>query len=284
MTDESNNTPEEGALTDEQIAENFPGQDVTHIRAMLDKAAGIGSPVSPNADDNTDGDNADDMVEYPTYIPEKYRQGTIDEAHAAMAAGHAELESKLGSPEGEDDGEGEDDDAGAESGAEGEFSLEEVEAEYISADGEISEATYAAAEKAGMSRAVVDSYIAGQQAIANQLVSRVHEAAGGEENYTSMLTWATNNWSEAEVSAFDAVMETGNETQINLTVRGLKAAFEADNGKAPNLTKGDSGSPTPDGAFQSKAEMTAAMKDPRYKTDPAYRDSVARKLSNSDIW
>ncbi|MDQ2651568.1 MAG: hypothetical protein M3Z20_00875 [Chloroflexota bacterium] len=32
-------------------------------------------------------------------------------------------------------------------------------------------------------------------------------------------------------------------------------------------------------AFRSTAELTAAMRDPRYKNDPAYRDEVAQRLA-----
>ena len=282
--EENTPAPEGAPLTDEQIAEQFPGDNPEHVRAMLDKAAGKGSPVSPNADEP---EPDADAVVYPDYIPEKFRTGTVDEAHAAMAAGHAELEARLGTGTDDDDDAGDDDsegDEGDNGDAPDAFSLEDVESEFIANDGKISAETYAAAEAAGMPKAVLDSYVAGQQAIAEQLVSRVHEVAGGEESYSKMLTWATNNWSDAEVQAFDSTMETGNEVQISLTVRGLKAAFEADQGRAPKLTHGDTGQPAATGTYKSKAEMTTDMKDPRYKTDPAFRATVAAKLAASDIW
>ena len=36
-------------------------------------------------------------------------------------------------------------------------------------------------------------------------------------------------------------------------------------------------------AFRSQAELVAAMDDPRYEKDPAYRQDVERKLENSNI-
>lgn len=285
MTDAAVDTGAAASMTDEQIAAAFPGDDPAHVREMLARSAGEGKPVSPNADGDDDGAAAanadDDTVVYPDYIPEKFQTGTVEEAHAAMAKAHAELEAKLGAASDDDDADDNADDTNADDST---FNLEAVEAEFLRNDGVISDATYEAAEKAGMSEAVLDSYIAGQQAIAEQLVTRVHETAGGEENYSSMLTWATNNWAAAEVEAFDAVMETGNEMQIKLTVQGLKAAYEADQGRAPQLTKGDTGAPQTHGSYSSKAEMTAEMRDPRYKTDPAFRAKVAAKLSQSDIW
>jgi hypothetical protein len=35
--------------------------------------------------------------------------------------------------------------------------------------------------------------------------------------------------------------------------------------------------------FNSSAEMIAAMQDPRYRTDPAYRDEVAQKVLASGV-
>ena len=35
--------------------------------------------------------------------------------------------------------------------------------------------------------------------------------------------------------------------------------------------------------FRSQAELVAAMGDPRYETDEAYRDDIIRKLDQSDL-
>jgi len=35
--------------------------------------------------------------------------------------------------------------------------------------------------------------------------------------------------------------------------------------------------------FRSQAELVAAMGDPRYDNDPAYRADVVDKLNNSDL-
>ena len=40
---------------------------------------------------------------------------------------------------------------------------------------------------------------------------------------------------------------------------------------------------TSDGGFRSQAELVAAMGDPRYDTDPAYRAEVVAKLDRSDV-
>ena len=35
--------------------------------------------------------------------------------------------------------------------------------------------------------------------------------------------------------------------------------------------------------YRSQAELVAAMSDPRYDTDPAYRADVVEKLESSDL-
>jgi hypothetical protein len=64
-------------------------------------------------------------------------------------------------------------------------------------------------------------------------------------------------------------------------VKSLNARYMAENSQ-PNLLQGDTGTPST-GQFNSLAEMRQAMSDPRYETDPTFRDSVAQKLSRSKL-
>ena len=43
------------------------------------------------------------------------------------------------------------------------------------------------------------------------------------------------------------------------------------------------GAPTKADVFRSQAEVVRAMQDPRYDSDPAYRNDVMMKLERSDI-
>jgi hypothetical protein len=43
------------------------------------------------------------------------------------------------------------------------------------------------------------------------------------------------------------------------------------------------GGKTAPGGFESVAQVVAAMSDPRYKIDPAYRAQVERKIANSTV-
>ena len=285
-------------LTDEQLAASFPGQDLEHIKSMMGKADGAGAVISPNAD-GADGNltaegTPDPAVEYPDYIPEKYRNGTVEEAHAAMAKGYSELEGKLGGTQtgkqdsqqaaaadaGDTETEGTDDDAGKPTA----LTLAEVEAAYVANGKVISEEVYTQYEAQGMPRATLDAYISGQQAIANQMVTSVHDEVGGQDAYVELTKWADANWSDDEVTAFDNIVTSGDKAAAIVATRGLRAAYEAAMGRDPTLVTGDGGKGPTGASYESRAQMTADMKDPRYKTDPAFRQVVAEKVGNSDIW
>jgi hypothetical protein len=280
MSDE-NQTATEQPLTDEQLAEAFPGQDLDHVKSMMGKMDGEGADVSPAADEPAGGE---ETVEYPEYIPEKFRSGTVEEAMQKLADSYKGLESKLGKPKedvtSEENSTSEESDDGEQPQA---ISMRDVEQEFMD-KGSISDATYNAMAEKGISREVIDGYIAGQQAIANQRVTKVHDAVGGEEKYADMLKWAAENWSEGEIQAFDSIMKGVDEASIMMAVRGLRADFNTANPADPNLVTGDSGQPAQGNAYESKAEMVAEMSDPRYAKDPAFRKAVEQKIARSNIW
>jgi ATP-dependent Lon protease len=86
-----------------------------------------------------------------------------------------------------------------------------------------------------------------------------------------------------EINAFNTSVNSGDLEQAKLSVKGLMAQYTTVEGNEPRLVKGTS---TGDAAtvFRSTAELTAAMKDPRYKSDPAYRQDVIEKLGRSSIF
>jgi hypothetical protein len=104
--------------------------------------------------------------------------------------------------------------------------------------GELSRPSYDELARSGISREVVDQYIAGQQAIAQSIRNDVFNAAGGQSQYEDMTSWAAMNLSPSEIRAYDSVMGTGNTAAMKLAVDGLKSKFEAANGVAPKLMGG----------------------------------------------
>lgn len=160
--------------------------------------------------------------------------------------------------------------------------------EEFAKDGKLSEESYKKlAEQHKLPKAIVDSFIADRVARQTQetetVTREVFDLVGGQENYTKTAEWARDNLAAEDIAAFNSVLESGNKAQIKLAVAGLHARFTAAEGRpAATRLRGDGGRPTVT-AFRSMSEVAVAMSDPRYATDPSYRDEVAERLRVSDI-
>ena len=108
------------------------------------------------------------------------------------------------------------------------------------------------------------------------------DMVGGEKAYKSMLEWAGDNFSKEEVEMYDGVMESGNPNAIFFAVQALQARYNDAVGSDGQLLTGR-GAQNTDDSFKSQAELVAAMSDPRYDRDPAYRADLMRRLENSDV-
>ena len=113
-------------------------------------------------------------------------------------------------------------------------------------------------------------------------VNQVQNAAGGEANYNAVIDWAAQNLTDEAINAFDSVVDSGNPAAINIAFQGLQAEYNEANGYEGRMLQGKPASSTGD-VFRSQAELVAAMGDPRYDTDPAYRADVVAKLDQSDL-
>ena len=108
------------------------------------------------------------------------------------------------------------------------------------------------------------------------------DMVGGDKAYKSMLDWAGDNFSKEEVEMYDGVMESGNPNAIFFAVQALQARYNDAVGSDGQLLTGR-GAQNTDDSFKSQAELVAAMGDPRYDRDPAYRAELMRRLENSDV-
>ena len=108
------------------------------------------------------------------------------------------------------------------------------------------------------------------------------DMVGGNKAYKSMIDWAGENFSKEEVSMYDKVMESGNPDAIFFAVQALQSRYNDNVGSDGQLLTGR-GTENTDDSFKSQAELVAAMSDPRYDRDPAYRQDLMRRLENSDV-
>ena len=73
--------------------------------------------------------------------------------------------------------------------------------------------------------------------------------------------------------SFDSVVDSGNPAAIGIAFQGLQSAYQEANGYEGRMLQGKA--PSSSGqVFRSQAELVAAMGDPRYDSDPAYRADV----------
>ncbi len=221
-------------------------------------------------------------VSRPEWLPEKFQ--SVED----MAKAYAELEAKLG---GKTQDNPQTATANADTNQTGQnpeqalsekgLDLSTFTAEF-NANGELSADSYAKLAAAGFDKGIVDNYINGQKAVAAQYETAVVSEVGGSEKYSEMITWAKANMSDAEISAYNAAVSSGDVAQAKLAVLGLSAKFSKANGSEPRLVQGRTTSASED-VFESTAQLTEAMRDKRYRNDPAFRAKVQSKLARSNI-
>ena len=225
---------------------------------------------------------AEQPVVKPEHIPEKFWDAAKGEAnYEALAKAYAELEGKLG--------------AGVvpkelatptaaptePQAAKAELATKGLDydslATSFATNGSLTEADYKSLEDVGIPKALADSFVAGQVALAEATRTKGLELAGGEESYTQMVEWAKASLSAPEIDAYNSAV-SGTPAQMELAILGLQAKYKSEVGTQPQLFQGSTQA-TQTSGYQSKAEMTADMRNPQYSKDPAYRAQVQAKLA-----
>ena len=170
--------------------------------------------------------------------------------------------------------------------------INEASEEYYANNGQLSEETIESFSTMS-SQDLVNAYLEiqannpqAQQTQAVEItdaqVNTVQNAAGGEANYNAVVSWASENLTQRQIDAYDSVVDTGNTAAIGIAFQGLQAQYNDAMGYEGRML---SGKPARSGGdvFRSQAELVAAMGDPRYDSDPAYRADVVAKLDASDL-
>lgn len=160
-------------------------------------------------------------------------------------------------------------------------------------NGSLSDATYSALEAKGHKRELVDAVVKvlsdnqqlTQQSTAQQEAAQVQELqeiVGGEEGFKEMSNWMRDNLPREEIEAYNKIASGNDYAATKFALESMKARMEASQGKRPNLMQG--GQQPKTDVFRSAAEMQSAMKDPRYRKDPAYTRQVEEKAMRSSVF
>lgn len=159
--------------------------------------------------------------------------------------------------------------------------MESLSQEYFQ-NGDLSDQSYEALEKAGIPRQVVKEYIEGQEARAYQYQTQALEAIGGEEEFAKISEWAAANLDPAQIERYNAAVDSGDASRMQEAVKALAYEYSRARPQEPSLLGGGNTNGVGE-RFESVAQLTEAMSDPRYHNDPAYRKEVEQKLARSNI-
>ena len=118
--------------------------------------------------------------------------------------------------------------------------------------------------------------------LTEQQVAQIQADVGGPEEYSQVMSWAAENLPQDMVEAYDNMVERGDTQSIRLALAGIQAAYENNVGRDGQTLTGKPAVQQND-VFRSQAEVLQAMQDPRYDSDPAYRNDVFEKLGRSNI-
>lgn len=163
--------------------------------------------------------------------------------------------------------------------------VERIQNEYETTG--ITDKSYEELAAIGYSRAFIDSFVRGQEALVESYVAGVKAYAGGEEKFGAIVKHLETSNPDAAQSLMTAIENRDLGTVkaiINLAGASRDKAF----GRKPErsvATKGLPAKAAPKKAegFASRAEMVKAMSDPRYRLDSAYRRSVEQKVYASNF-
>jgi hypothetical protein len=149
----------------------------------------------------------------------------------------------------------------------------------INSNGKLSDESRAKLTKMGLPDAMIDAHVSAITAQAEAAMGVLETAAGGADALEQIRSWGTQNLSDSEKSFIQAQLSAGGE-MAKQAINALKNRYETANGRDPQLLSGQGGTANGNG-FRSITEMTTAMKDPRYATDPAYRRDVENRVATA---
>jgi hypothetical protein len=259
------------------INEKPAGDDPEHIAKMVALADGAESQAADSR---------------PEWLPEKFKSAE------EMANAYKSLESKLGvkepeapvdpvdpvvTPDPVDPNAAVPDDAAlaSELSSKG-LDLSKFVASY-EANGEINQAEYDELIAGGYPRDTVDQFIEGRVAKRQIDLQNIKSVVGGDAEFASMSAWASANASNESLTSYNKAMESKDQSLIKLALQGMHAQYKDSRGSEPKLLTGANGTTASD-LYESVQQMTTDMKNPAYKTDPAFRRKVEAKISRSSIF
>lgn len=275
----------------EQVAEQTPQRGTPEYNAMMvERYENQGG--KPPAAEPTPA-----KPEKPANVPDKFWDAEKGQVNVeAWSKSYAELEKKFSQtgqkpaetpPEkpGEAPKEGEEDTAKKAVEAAG-LDWDNLQ-ETVNTTGKIPEESIEALEKIGIPRTIIEGY---QEAItiaveAARTNTYAYVGKGdpevGKAQLDAALTWAAHNLSEPEREFYNQQLKSSSWKIAVDQIVARAGGQRPTSGEPRQLIGGEPAGSS--GGYVSQAEMVKAMRDPRYRTDEAYRNSVRSKVAISNF-
>lgn len=99
-----------------------------------------------------------------------------------------------------------------------------------------------------------------------QAVEWSNELVGGEENWSALESWATDNLEDAQLESFNRAMESGDKWMQELAIKDLHSKFkESEGDTSASLISGDATSSDSAGSPLSAQDYIAEMTSPEFR-------------------
>lgn len=163
----------------------------------------------------------------------------------------------------------------------------------ISETGELEDADYAALAESGIPEDIARNYVRMVQSDAESTVADVMAKFGGEDAFTQVYNGLVENASLDIRNQIDELLRNPVSREAGITMAwqysglqnpGSTPAAAPPPPAAPAPSRGNTGqAPASSGGYGSMEEMSLAMRDPRYSTDPVYRAEVERRAMGASF-
>ena len=220
----------------------------------------------------------------PEGIPEKFwneDKGEVDTP--TLLSSYLELEQKIGQAPAETPAETPAQPNPSEAVTPDSFELAKYEEEFVGNNNSLTTETYQElSSKFGLEKGEIDNYIRFRQAESDSFNNEIFDMAGGEDQYRALLSWASSNLSETDITNINDTLTGSDKDQVRIAVMKLSNQYKESVGLDPKLLGGKTSQPTETvEAFPSLQAAVEARRDKRYDTDPSYREEWERKVGAS---
>jgi hypothetical protein len=158
----------------------------------------------------------------------------------------------------------------------------------VSEQGNIDESDYAALTAIGIPEGVISDYIRAVQVSAQSIIDSVIDDFGGQDSFDAVYAALHVNTTEEQRNKLDGLLRDEDTRAAGiaqaLKMAGMDAPTQPNAQPAPQPVASQGNAANAPGSvvgFTTQEEQIQAQRDPRYATDPAYREQVIQRIAAS---